>query len=239
MMGTPAAEFVTAVLAYLAGATPFGLLVARGAAGIDIRQHGSGNIGATNVGRTLGAKWGVTVLLLDALKGALPVLLIPRLFASSESTWFDLLSVIAGVATVVGHMFPVWLNFCGGKGVATALGVVFVLATKASLAAFAGFALCMAASRIVALSSIVAALVFAAGQIIILSPNPFDRTKLPLSMFSLAVPALIILRHGSNIGRLLRGEEKKFSFGGRKTSQAEVAADEPDPGELETNSRGS
>ena len=225
MMGTPAAEFVTAVLAYLAGATPFGLLVARGAAGIDIRQHGSGNIGATNVGRTLGAKWGVTVLLLDALKGALPVLLIPRLFASSESTWFDLLSVIAGVATVVGHMFPVWLNFCGGKGVATALGVVFVLATKASLAAFAGFALCMAASRIVALSSIVAALVFAVGQMVILWPNPFDPEKLPLSMFSLAVPALIILRHGSNIGRLLRGEEKKFSFGSRSSAKADAGLD--------------
>ena len=220
-MGTPAAEIVTALLSYLAGATPFGLLVARGAAGIDIRQHGSGNIGATNVGRTLGAKWGVAVLLLDALKGALPVLLIPRLFASSESTWFDLLQVIAGVATVVGHMFPVWLKFRGGKGVATALGVVFVLATRASLAAFVGFALCMAASRIVALSSIVAALVFAVGQMVILWPNPFDPEKLPLSMFSLAVPALIILRHGSNIGRLLRGEEKKFSFGGRSSPNAE------------------
>ncbi len=225
MMGTPAAEFVTAILAYIAGATPFGLLVARGAAGIDIRQHGSGNIGATNVGRTLGAKWGVAVLVLDALKGAIPVLLIPRLFAVSESTWFDLLSVIAGVATVVGHMFPVWLKFRGGKGVATALGVVSVLAPFGSLAAFAGFALCMAASRIVALSSIVAALVFAVGQMVILWPNPFDREKLPLSMFSLAVPALIILRHGSNIGRLLRGEEKKFTFGSRGRTPADAGSD--------------
>ncbi len=215
-MQTPVAEFVAAVLAYLAGSIPFGLLVARGVAGIDIRRHGSGNIGATNVSRTLGAKWGIAVLLLDALKGALPVLLIPRLFAESGETWFDLLRVIAGVATVIGHMFPVWLQFRGGKGVATALGVVFVLSPKASLAAFVGFALCMAASRIVALSSIVAALVFAIGQMVILWPNPFDRAKLPLSMFSLAVPALIILRHGSNIGRLLRGEEKKFSFGGRQ-----------------------
>lgn len=220
-MQTPLAEFVTAITAYLVGTIPFGLLVARGAAGVDIRQHGSGNIGATNVGRTLGAKWGVTVLLLDALKGALPVLLIPRLVASSEAAWFDLLQVIAGVATVVGHMFPLWLKFRGGKGVATALGVVSVLAPIGSLAAFVGFALCMLASRIVALSSIIAALVFAVGQMIILWPNPFDREKLPLSMFSLAVPALIILRHGSNIGRLLRGEEKKFSFGRRSSPNAE------------------
>lgn len=221
MMGTPATEFVTVLLAYLAGSIPFGLLVARGAAGIDIRHYGSGNIGATNVSRTLGAKWGIAVLLLDALKGALPVLLIPRLFEASGSTWFDLLQVVAGVATVVGHMFPVWLKFHGGKGVATTLGVVSVLAPIGSIAAFVGFALCMAASRIVALSSIVAALVFAVGQMIILWPNPFDRAKLPLSMFSLAVPALIILRHGSNIGRLLRGEEKKFSFGKRQNSAAE------------------
>ena len=218
-MGTPETELITVLLAYLAGSIPFGLLVARGVAGIDIRQHGSGNIGATNVGRTLGAKWGVAVLLLDALKGAMPVLLVPRLFESSETTWFILLQVIAGVATVVGHMFPVWLKFRGGKGVATALGVVSVLAPVGSLAAFVGFALCMLASRIVALSSIVAAFVFAVGQMLILSPNPFDREKLPLSMFSLAVPALIVLRHSSNIGRLLRGEEKRFSFGGRSSSQ--------------------
>ena len=178
-MQTPFAELVAAVIAYLAGSIPFGLLVARVVAGIDIRKHGSGNIGATNVGRTLGAKWGIAVLLLDALKGALPVLMIPRVLADTESTWFVLLQVIVGVATVVGHMFPVWLRFHGGKGVATALGVVCVLAPVGSLAAFGGFALCMAASRIVALSSIVAAVVFAAGQIIILSPNPFDREKLP------------------------------------------------------------
>ncbi|MHC4874891.1 MAG: glycerol-3-phosphate 1-O-acyltransferase PlsY [Planctomycetota bacterium] len=226
-MQTPFAELVAAIIAYLAGSIPFGLLVARVVAGIDIRQHGSGNIGATNVGRTLGAKWGIAVLLLDAAKGALPVLLIPRLLADDGSTWLVLLKVVVGVATVVGHMFPVWLKFRGGKGVATALGVVCVLAPIGSLAAFGGFALCMAASRIVALSSIVASLVFAVGQMVILWPNPFDREKLPLSMFSLAVPALIILRHSSNIGRLLRGEEKKFSFGSRSPSEPQTAQPAP------------
>ncbi|MGZ0169094.1 MAG: glycerol-3-phosphate 1-O-acyltransferase PlsY [Planctomycetales bacterium] len=211
-MTSPIAELITIALAYLCGSLPFGLLIARAVAGVDIRQQGSGNIGATNVGRVLGAKWGIAALLLDALKGLLPVLLIPRCFAESDTSWFDLLQVVAGVSTVVGHMFPVWLKFHGGKGVATSLGVVVVLTPFGSLAAFGGFALCMLASRIVALSSIVSALVFAIGQMFILQPNPFALEKLPLSVFSLAVPALIVLQHRSNIGRLMRGEEKKFQF---------------------------
>ena len=219
-MNTPVAEVVTVLLAYLCGSLPFGLLVARTIAGVDIRKEGSGNIGATNVGRVLGAKWGMTVLLLDALKGLFPVLLIPRCFAESDSGWFVLLQVLAGVSTVVGHMFPVWLKFRGGKGVATSLGVVIVLTPFGSLAAFGGFVLCMLASRIVALSSIVAAIVFAVGQMCILQPNPFAVEKLPLSVFSLAVPALIVLQHRSNTGRLMRGEEKEFQFGKSKDRDA-------------------
>lgn len=212
-MTSPIAELITVATAYLCGSLPFGLLVARTVAGVDIREKGSGNIGATNVGRVLGAKWGIAVLLLDALKGLLPVALIPRLFADGDSGAFVLLQVLAGVATVVGHMFPVWLKFRGGKGVATSLGVVVVLTPFGSLAAFGGFALCMLASRIVALSSIVAAVVFAVGQMFILQPNPFAFEKLPLSVFSLAVPALIVIQHRSNIARLVRGEEKQFQFG--------------------------
>lgn len=225
-MTTPVAEAVTILLAYLCGSLPFGLLIARAVAGIDIREKGSGNIGATNVGRVLGMKWGIAALLLDALKGLLPVLLIPRCFAESGTGWFVLLQVVAGVSTVVGHMFPVWLKFHGGKGVATSLGVVVVLTPFVSLAAFGGFALCMLASRIVALSSIVAALVFAVGQMFILLPNPFALENLPLSVFSLAVPALIVVQHRSNIGRLLRGEEKQFRFGASNDSDAASSSDD-------------
>jgi glycerol-3-phosphate acyltransferase PlsY len=224
LMTSPFAELITILLAYLCGSSPFGLLIARTVAGIDIRKEGSGNIGATNVGRVLGAKWGIAALLLDALKGLLPVLLIPRFFAESGTGWFVLLQVVAGVATVVGHMFPVWLKFRGGKGVATSLGVVLVLTPVGSLAAFGGFALCMLASRVVALSSIVAALVFAIGQMFILQPNPFAVEKLPLSVFSLAVPALIVVQHRSNIGRLMRGEEKKFQFGKSRASDAKESS---------------
>jgi glycerol-3-phosphate acyltransferase PlsY len=102
--------------------------------------------------------------------------------------------------------------------------VVLVLTPVGSLAAFGGFALCMLASRVVALSSIVAALVFAIGQMFILQPNPFAVEKLPLSVFSLAVPALIVVQHRSNIGRLMRGEEKKFQFGKSRASDAKESS---------------
>ena len=225
-MTSPIAELITIALAYLCGSLPFGLLIARAVAGIDIREKGSGNIGATNVGRVLGAKWGIAALLLDALKGLLPVWLIPQLTGADAASGVDTLRVIAGISTVVGHMFPVWLKFRGGKGVATSLGVVVVLTPFGSLAAFGGFALCMLASRIVALSSIVAAVIFAIGQMFILQPNPFAVGKLPLSVFSLAVPALIVLQHRSNIGRLMRGEEKRFQFGKSKGDD-ESSADDP------------
>lgn len=220
-MTSPVAELIAVLTAYLAGSIPFGLLVARMVAGIDIRTQGSGNIGATNVGRLLGAKWGVTVLLLDALKGLLPVWLIPMALAGDDPARLILLRVLAGVATILGHMFPCWLGFKGGKGVATSLGVVVMIAPVASLAALAGFIVGMLLSRIVSLSSIVASIAFAVCQMLRLDVDPLVPAQLPVILFSLAVPLLIIARHWSNIGRLLRGEEKRFQFGGRKTDSPE------------------
>ena len=215
-MERPWAELATFVAAYLAGSVPFGLLIARLFRGIDIRAHGSGNIGATNVSRVLGAKWGIACLILDALKGLLPVLLIPRALVETNSASFQLLSVLAGVATIVGHMFPCWLGFRGGKGVATSLGVVLILGPWGSLAAFASFVLGMLVGRIVSLSSILAAVAFAITEMAVLQPDAFGAEKLPVSMFCLAIPALIIVRHRSNIRRLLRGEEAPFRFGKRE-----------------------
>ena len=208
--------FIVIVVAYAVGSTPFGLVVARLVAGIDIRSQGSGNIGATNVGRTLGAKWGIAVLVLDALKGLLPALLLPMFLQSSETNNAELLGVVSGISTIVGHMFPFWLGFRGGKGVATSLGVVLILAPWGSLAGLCGFALCVFMTRIIALASMIGALAFGVCQMIILAPTPFASDHLTLALFSLAIPALIIIRHRSNIGRLLRGEEKKFSFGSSK-----------------------
>ena len=195
---------------YLLGSIPFGLLVARWAAGIDLREHGSRNIGATNVARTLGMKWGALVLLLDALKGLLPVLLLPSALLATSDPAIDHLRVGCGLAAVCGHMFPCWLGFRGGKGVATALGVVSVLAPWATLAAFLVFAGILAATRYVSASSILAAVAFAVTQLALLLPQPFAATHWSLAVFSLAVPVLIIVRHRTNLVRLWRGEETKL-----------------------------
>lgn len=198
------------IAAYLVGSIPFSLLIGRWVGGIDLRRHGSRNVGATNVARTLGLKWGLLALALDALKGLAPVLLFPELFLGSEHSVLGHLRVGCGLAAICGHMFPCWLGFRGGKGVATALGVVAVLAPWATLAAFGVFAVTFAASRIVSLSSILASVAFAIAEFTLLRAEAFSGTNWSLALFSLAVPALIIFRHRSNLVRLARGEEPRF-----------------------------
>ncbi len=210
-METPIAASVAAVSAYLAGSVPFGLLTAKLVAGIDIRQQGSGNIGATNVGRVVGAKWGAFVLVLDCLKGSLSVCFLPPLLAAASEPSFVHLRVICGVAAIVGHMFPCWLGFRGGKGVATALGVVLVLAPWGTLTAVLVFLGVFGAFRIVSLSSMLAAIAFAVFQQVWLWPQSFSKENWSLTAFSVSVPLLIIIRHRSNIARLIRGDEPPFS----------------------------
>ena len=207
--------FFILVGAYLAGSLPFGLIVARVAKGIDIREHGSKNIGATNVTRVLGVKWGALCFVLDVLKGALPVWLLPSLTLAADDPNRTHWQVAAGLLAILGHMFPVWLGFHGGKGVATALGVVATLChvTTGDLPtafAFAAFAIVFGASRIVSISSITAAATFAISQMYFLWPQPFRAETWSIASFSLAVPALIIVKHRSNIVRLLRGDEHRF-----------------------------
>lgn len=202
---------------YLIGSLPFGYITAWIVSGKDIRREGSGNIGATNVGRVLGAKWGIFVLFFDALKGLLPVWGLPRVEFTPGDPMFVHLQVACAIATIVGHMFPCWLGFRGGKGVATALGVVIILGPWASLAAFVMFAVSVVAKKIVSLSSILAAITFAVVQMVLLWPDPFSSATWSLAAFSLLIPALIILRHRSNIQRLLKGEEPKFQARKRST----------------------
>lgn len=214
--------------AYLCGSIPFGLVIVRAVAGVDLRKVGSGNIGATNAGRVVGKTWGIVVLLLDALKGAGPTCLAPW-FAESLGLAVDAETarVLAGATAILGHMFPVWLGFRGGKGVATALGVVAVLAWIPTLAAAVVFAVAVGIKRIVSLGSILAALTFAGVQLWLLRPQPFGAEHRSLALFALAIPVLIVVRHAGNIVRLMRGEEPTFQSAHSRSEHQETAPDDP------------
>jgi len=188
------------ILAYLLGALPFSYLLGR-AMGVDLRAHGSGNLGATNAFRVLGAKVGVCTLALDMGKGALAVALGAWL-AGGE--W----PVACGLAAIAGHNWPVYLKFRGGKGVATSAGVCLCLLPLASLAALLAFLAVFGATRIVSLGSLLAAAVLPSIAILQHVFVPEHGPALVRLVFAVVVALLVILRHRANSGRLMRGEEK-------------------------------
>lgn len=218
---------VAGLAAFLVGSIPASLLLAKRVGGIDLRKAGSGNVGATNVTRLLGWRWGITALLMDAAKGLLPVLLLPKLFGLPPGAESLHLRVLCGLLAIVGHMCPPWLGFRGGKGVATALGVVSVLAPQATLAAFLGFACMFAITRIVSLSSLTAAVTFAVAQLTWFGGDLWSAETWSLGAFSVAVPLVIVIKHRSNVGRLMRGEEKPLRFGRQRNTQAEPSGSSP------------
>lgn len=185
---------VLTAAAYLLGSVSFGLLAAR-RAGIDLRDAGSGNVGATNVGRVMGKRTGRIVLALDAAKGAGPALAAWGTLGL-ESPW----TAAVGVAAVVGHCFPVWHGFRGGKGAATALGVMLALVPAAGAGAAIAYVALKRASRRASVGSLAGAATGAAISLAILG----DR---PRTWMAVAILAVVVLRHAGNIGRLLRGEE--------------------------------
>jgi acyl-phosphate glycerol 3-phosphate acyltransferase len=197
-----------AIAAYLVGAVPFGYLVAR-SRGVDILSHGSGNIGATNVGRILGRKFGILVFLLDFAKGAVPTL-VARAFASTDlpAEW---LMVAAGISAFLGHLFPVYLQFRGGKGVATGAGVVAVLAPVPTIGALLTWVTVVAASRYVSLASLLAAAVLCALRMA--SPLAFEGPRGVVTLFCLIAASLVAVRHRANIGRLIHGNENRLIEG--------------------------
>jgi acyl-phosphate glycerol 3-phosphate acyltransferase len=195
---------------YLLGAVPFGWLVAR-ARGVDIFKHGSGNIGATNVGRVLGKKYGVLVFLLDFAKGALPVAaakLLPAVDIPPEA-----LTVAAGVAALLGHLFPVYLKFRGGKGVATGAGVVAVLLPLPALAAVLTWVVVVFATRYVSVASICAAVALCVAHVL-LAPRPWAYPENIVTTFCFLAAALVTVRHAGNLRRLLDGTEHRLKESG-------------------------
>lgn len=217
-MSSVAQTIAAVTVAYLIGSIPFGLLIAKYGFGIDVRLKGSGNIGATNVGRVLGKKWGIICLLLDALKGLLPTLLLPRLVAVPDG-WLSGVTVACGTAAILGHVFPVWLRFRGGKGVATGAGVAAVVSSPAALAGAITFGVVFGLKRVVSLASICAAIAYAVTALVTLG-GAAVREEWTTTLFAVAIPTLIIVRHRDNIGRLLRGEEKRFSSERKSTQPA-------------------
>ena len=195
----PAVAFA---LAYVSGSIPFAHLVGI-AKGVDLRKQGSGNLGATNVFRVLGWKIGLAVFLADAMKGALPVLLLPpRLeVGRNPAIW----AIVIGVAAIAGHVRPVFLKFGkGGKGVATAAGVFFALAPLPMLVAFGVFVAIVLATGYVSLGTLVSAVVLPALLGVTLGP------RAPLFLVSVMIATFVFWTHRANIGRLRRGEENRF-----------------------------
>ena len=196
------------LLAYLLGSIPFGYLLVRLSVGGDVRETGSGGTGATNVTRRAGRGVGVLTLLLDLLKGAAAVLAARALLGAGEAAQWWVCA--AGAAAVLGHVFPVWLGFRGGKGVATGLGVFLMLAPLATLCAALAFVFVVWLWRYVSLGSIVAAALLPLAVWSLGALGISDRVPRPLLALSILGAALIILMHRANVGRLLRGEESKL-----------------------------
>jgi acyl phosphate:glycerol-3-phosphate acyltransferase len=200
-MGGPAYLWpfaVAFVVGYLLGSIPFGLLLAKLFGAGDVRAIGSGNIGATNVLRTGRKGLALATLLLDFLKGFLPAWLGFRYLGPD-------IAVLAAGGAVIGHCFPVWLTFRGGKGVATAAGVAFGLTPLVALIALAVFVVVVALSRYVSLGSILALAAAA--------PTAYFTGYVQFAELYLFLAVLITLRHAGNIRRLLRGSESKLTFG--------------------------
>jgi acyl phosphate:glycerol-3-phosphate acyltransferase len=195
--------------AYLLGSIPFGVLLARLFGGGDVRKSGSGNIGATNVARVAGPLPGILTLLLDGGKGGAAVWVAGRV-SDESATWM----MIAALAALLGHCFPIWLKFRGGKGVATAAGTFLVLCPAALLGSVILFLLVVFFWRYVSLASISAAA--SMPLLIYFLWAPRHAPPLIVTFGALAAAAIIIYKHDANIQRLVQGEEPKFSFGKKR-----------------------
>lgn len=189
-------------IAYLSGSVPYGLLLTRKLTGVDVRTIGSGNIGATNAARAGGRGLGLLVLALDVGKAVVPVLAARALLRGAPAA--DLWLTAVACAAFAGHVYPVWLRFHGGKGVATGLGIFVVLAPWAALAGLTAYALVYGTTRTSSLGSLTGTVLCCATTFLLWGPRS------PIPWAGLFIALVVIWRHRENIRRLLRGEEKKL-----------------------------
>lgn len=195
------------LVAYLLGSLPTGYLLGKYIKGIDIREFGSGSTGATNVLRTLGKPAGITALVIDALKGVGAIALAKSIYLADfnpfPETWKPWLVTLSGIAAVIGHSKSVFLNFSGGKSVATSLGVLLMMSPAVGLGTLGSFLAVLGVSRIVSLSSIT-------GAIVVTFLMIFLKQPLPYILFAAVAGIYVIVRHRSNIDRLLAGTEPRL-----------------------------
>ena len=203
--------FVSAgLIAYFIGSFPTGYLFGR-FNGIDLRKVGSGNVGATNVTRVLGKKFGYPVFLIDFCKGLVPVFLAGAIANRCGLTSFatDICIAIAGIFSVIGHSYPVWLRFKGGKGVATSLGVIFGISWIAALIMCAAWIVMFKVTRYVSVASIAAAIAL---PVAMMTLSFLHNLRSPVFVyFSWCLAAIVVIRHRSNLSRLLNGSEPRFA----------------------------
>jgi len=193
-------EILFILIAYLIGSIPTAVWISRYFFGVDIRDYGSGNAGATNTFRVLGSRWGTIVMSVDVLKGVMATSLYIFLPFYMHNEWDRTnLMVGLGLAAVVGHIFPLWADFRGGKGVATLFGMILAIQPLVALYCVGVFLLCLYLTRFVSLSSILASIAFIFNE-----KEPLYRA------FAIAVALLVILTHQKNISRLIRGSESKI-----------------------------
>jgi acyl phosphate:glycerol-3-phosphate acyltransferase len=197
-------DIVLVIFAYLLGSISSAVLVSKQFYGMDIREHGSGNAGATNTFRVLGKNAGIIVMIADMLKGFLAV----KLSLFSHYTWtsepFVNLQVVLGIAAVLGHIFPIFAGFRGGKGIATLFGMILGIQPLVAVSLVGVFMLMLLATRYVSLSSISASIAFPLLILFI-----FREPELSYKVFAIGTAALVVLTHHKNIGRLLTGSESK------------------------------
>lgn len=200
-------EALLIVIAYMIGSIPTAVWVSKAFFGIDIREYGSGNAGATNTFRVLGSKWGTFVMVIDVLKGvaATSLYILLPYYMNMDNMWDRTNFMVGlGLAAVLGHIFPIWANFRGGKGVATLFGMILAIQPVVAVLCVGIFLLVLYLTRFVSLSSILASVAFAVFILVI-----FNEKEPLYRAFAIAVALLVVLTHQKNITRLLRGSESK------------------------------
>jgi glycerol-3-phosphate acyltransferase PlsY len=198
-------EIILIILAYLIGSIPTAVWISKSVFGIDIREYGSGNSGATNTFRILGSKWGSIVMLVDVTKGIIATSLyifIP-FYLTNELARTNFM-IALGMVAILGHIFPIWANFRGGKGVATLLGMALAIQPMVALICLGVFLITLFSTRFVSLSSMLAGVAF-----MVLILFIFNERETVYRLFAIIVALMVVITHQKNIGRLLNGTENK------------------------------